>query len=54
MYPKRKLYEAKRKYDSRIINILKILRLRIKFILVFSFERWAGLGAWHNGSGLLW
>lgn len=31
-----------------------ILRLRIKFMLVYDYEKWAGLGAWHNGSGLLW
>ena len=53
MYQKKKLYEAERKFDGGIKRI-KILRLRIKFILVFSFEKWAGLSAWHNGSGLLW
>ncbi len=38
------------------MSYLRTLRLRISRILmmIYNFERWAGLGAWHYGSGLLW
>ncbi len=53
MPPKRRPYAGKKNYDI-LINRIRILRLRIKFMLTYDYEKWAGLGAWHYGSGLLW